>query len=139
MKGVSAYHNRGNPQYGEASSYTITQVLRVQTAEMRTMEASARETAALLERDVLVQEASPRYLFTRLNEIKPDMIGQATRAAREAADKFAQDSSSGVGPILRAQQGWFSILPRGGGEHREEQSVEKTVRVITTIDFLLEE
>lgn len=66
-----------------------------------------------------------------------EMIAEATRNTREAALRFAEDSGSKVGPILRASQGWFNILPRLGEDYGEQQAIDKKVRVITKIDFTL--
>jgi hypothetical protein len=84
------------------------------------------------------------YKFTSLNAIKPDMITEATRNARAAADRFAADSGSKVGSIRQANQGVFSILPAdGGGEGGEggynagDSSIMKTVRVVTSVDYYL--
>ena len=52
------------------------------------------------------------YSFTGLNEIKPKMIEIATKNAKEAAKKFAEDSGSKLGKIRRANQGVFSITDR---------------------------
>ncbi len=52
------------------------------------------------------------YEYTELNSIKPDMIADATKNAREAANKFAADSGSKIGKIKTAQQGQFSIEDR---------------------------
>jgi len=53
------------------------------------------------------------YKFTGLNSIKPDMITEATRNARAAADRFASDSGSRVGSIRQANQGVFTLFARG--------------------------
>jgi len=77
-------------------------------------------------------EYSTQYLFTELEKIKPDMIAEATRDARRAAEQFATDSGSSVGAIRNAQQGLFSI------EDRDQFSPEfKKVRVVTTVDYYL--
>jgi hypothetical protein len=77
-------------------------------------------------------EYNTQYLFTELDEIKPEMIAEATRDARRAAEQFAADSGSRVGAIRNAQQGYFSI------EDRDAFSPEiKTVRVVTTVEYLL--
>lgn len=120
-----------------ANTYQLTQTIRVETKDVHSVEKAARTVATLLEAGVLIDGTQPRYIFTNLNDIKPDMIGEATRQAREAAGRFALDSGAKVGSILRAEQGWFTILPRGGGEQGEEDSIEKTVRVVTTVDFQL--
>ena len=74
------------------------------------------------------------YLYTKLNEIKPDMIEEATRNAREAAEKFARDSDSKVGKIKSANQGLFSI------QNRDINTGHiKKVRVVNTVVFYLED
>jgi hypothetical protein len=72
------------------------------------------------------------YLFTRLNEIKPEMIQEATTKAREVALKFAEDSKSRLGKIKRAYQGQFSINPRD----RNNPHIKK-IRVVSTVEYYL--
>jgi len=77
-------------------------------------------------------DAKIEYLFTKLNEIKPKMIEEATANAREVAQKFAQDSNSKLGKIKRASQGQFEISSRDkNSEHI------KNVRVVSTIEYYL--
>ena len=74
------------------------------------------------------------YDYTSLNDIKPKMIEEATKNARTAAEKFAKDSESSLGSIQRAYQGQFSI------ENRDPNTPYiKQVRVVTTIDYSLED
>lgn len=77
-------------------------------------------------------QSQTEYLFTRLNEIKPAMIEDATRKAREVAQKFAQDSDSQLGKIRKASQGQFSIRPRD----KNNPHIKK-VRVVSTIEYYL--
>ena len=76
--------------------------------------------------------AQTEYLFTRLNDIKPEMIEEATRQAREVAEKFAADSDSRLGKIKRASQGQFSINARDNNNPHI-----KNVRVVSTIEYYL--
>lgn len=74
------------------------------------------------------------YEYTDLNSIKPEMIAEATSNARQAADKFAQDSDSELGKIKTASQGQFSI------DNRDQYTPQiKTVRVVTYITYYLED
>lgn len=72
------------------------------------------------------------YIFTRLNDVKPEMIEEATKKAREVAEKFASDSQSSLGKIKRASQGQFSISARD----KNNPHIKK-VRVVSTVEYYL--
>ena len=74
------------------------------------------------------------YEFTCLNEIKPEMIAEATKNARKTAEQFATDSNSELGKIRTADQGQFSI------EDRDSNTPWlKNIRVVTTVVYYLED
>ncbi len=77
-------------------------------------------------------EDQSQYLYTSLNEIKPEMIEQATKNARKSAEKFAEDSGSNLGKIKRAWQGQFSISNRDSNT-----PYIKKVRVVSTLEYFL--
>lgn len=77
-------------------------------------------------------ESKTQFIFTKLNDIKPAMIEEATKNAREVAEKFAQDSKSKLGKIKSALQGQFSIDDRDSNT-----PYIKKVRVVSTIEYYL--
>ena len=77
-------------------------------------------------------QSATEYLFTGLNDLKPEMIEEATRAAREVAEKFASDSDSELGKIRNASQGQFSISARDTNNPHI-----KKVRVVSTVTYYL--
>ena len=77
-------------------------------------------------------DSKPEFIFSGLNELKPDMIEEATRNAREVATKFAADSDSKLGKIKMASQGQFSITDRDSNT-----PYIKKVRVVATVDYYL--
>lgn len=77
-------------------------------------------------------DARTQFLFTGLNQIKPGMIEEATRNAREVAEKFSHDSGSKLGKIKRANQGQFTI------EDRDSNTPYiKRVRIVSTVEYYL--
>jgi hypothetical protein len=72
------------------------------------------------------------FLFTKLNDIKPEMVEEATKKAREVAEKFAKDSNSVLGKIKTARQGQFSITDRDSST-----PYVKKVRVVSTLEYYL--
>lgn len=75
----------------------------------------------------------PQFLFTGINQIKPDMIQEANRNARKAAERFAADSDSPVGAVRHAVQGPFEV-----NDVDSSSPDKKIVRVVTTVDFYLQ-
>ena len=80
----------------------------------------------------------PQYIFDKLNEIKPDMLREATANARIAADEFAKNAGVKVASIQTARQGGFSI--RDANNHETQTNEQrKLVRVVSSITFYLQD
>ena len=129
--------------------YIVEQQITVRTARVDQVAAAAQKTMLLLQKGIVLSGNPGQnlsYKFTGLNSIKPDMITEATRNARAAADRFASDSGSKVGSIRQANQGVFSILPadqgsgtgEGGDAYAADSSLMKTVRVVTSVQYYLD-
>ncbi len=118
--------------------YIATQVITVTTNNVDLVRRIINEQSELLKQGIAISGGdymyNVRYEYTDLNNIKPQMIEEATKNARAAGEKFASDSNSKLGKIKRASQGQFSITDRD-----EFTPYIKKVRVVTTIDFYLED
>jgi hypothetical protein len=91
-----------------AKRYIVEQQVTVHTSRVDQVAAAAQKTMQLLQKGIILDSnpgQSLTYKFNGLNAIKPDMITEATRNARAAADRFAADSGSKVGSIRQASQG----------------------------------
>lgn len=77
-------------------------------------------------------DSQPEFSFEGLNDVKPEMIEEATKNAREVALKFAKDSDSRLGKIKQATQGTFSISDRDSNTPQI-----KNVRVVTNVTYYL--
>ncbi len=127
--------------YNNASQYSAFRYLAkseltVRTSDIGKLQRALNESLQLLSQGILFgskNEWQPvEYIFTGLNELKPEMIEEATKNAREVAEKFARDSDSKVGEIRVARQGLFTINDRDANTPQIKQ-----VRVVSTIDFQL--
>ncbi|MHB0982235.1 MAG: SIMPL domain-containing protein [Thiobacillus sp.] len=126
----------GNADLANRLRYTGKSVITVYTRRVDAVRRAMPELAVLGEQGIALNtgdyENRPRFLFTGLNTLKPAMIEEATRNARQAAEKFAKDSDSTLGKIKRASQGQFSI------EDRDESTAHiKKVRVVSTVNYFL--
>ena len=134
--------------YGEAAPvgqrYIVSEIITVQTDKLDAIDSAYQDVGELIKKGVsIVKEGqvgpgNPIYIFTRLNEIKPEMIHAATLSARKSAEQFAKDSGAEVGAIKQASQGVFQMLPRHSDDmYMEKFSRYKTIRVVSTIKFYL--
>ena len=104
-------------------------------------QAAVKKQGDLVRRGVVLEDGSGMsYTFTKLDTIKPEMVAEATRDARAAAEQFAEDSGADVGSIRSATQGYFTIEARDGddGGWGAADTPFKKVRVVTTVDFMLD-
>jgi hypothetical protein len=118
----------------------------VRSTDPETVAAASRAVGELVDGGVVLSSqgmygaGTPTYLFTKVNDFKPDMIAEATAEARRAAEQFAEDSGSAIGKIQSANQGVFVILPRDRAMGASEESqLHKTLRVVSTIDYSLKD
>lgn len=136
---VYAGENRGPVRY------VVNQTVMVRTADVDVVVRASERVGELVSAGVVLSSggmgygsSGPTYLFTRLNDLKPDMIREATASAREAATQFAADSRSRLGGIRQANQGVFVILPRDQVQGVSEGAQPlKTIRVVTTVQYYL--
>ena len=131
---VSQYSQDGIP------TFTVRQRMSRRTNDIQRAERAVRRQFELVRRGVVLEEGSGMsYSYTKLNDIKPAMVAEATKDARRAAEQFAKDSGTGVGGIKSATQGYFEITSRDGESAgwATSDSPFKKVRVVTTVDFYL--
>ncbi|MDD3743831.1 MAG: hypothetical protein BGP01_10010 [Paludibacter sp. 47-17] len=119
-----------------AYRYNATSVITVTSNDVEKVRKLMAEQAELLKQGIAITGGDYRYNvsyeFTKLNDIKPAMIEEATRNARMAAEKFAKDSESKLGKIRDASQGQFTISDRDSNT-----PYIKNVRVVTTVNYYL--
>ena len=129
---ANQYGGNANVQF----RYTATQTVTVYSKRVEQVRKLMSSSSQLVEKGIVLStqsyEAQTEYVFTRLNEVKPEMIEQATLNAREVAQKFAKDSDSQLGKIKRANQGQFSISARD----KQHPHIKK-IRVVSTIQYTL--
>lgn len=115
--------------------YVAKSTVTVCTGKVNEVLALIRDQKVLVRKGIIIGEewgSTPTFSFEGLNEIKPEMIEEATRNARESAQKFANDSGSRLGKIREASQGYFTI------EARDSNTPEiKKVRVVTNVIYYL--
>lgn len=150
------YRNNNAPDY----RYIINTSLELRTSKINLIPTTIQKVGELVQQGIVLESnsgqyaADIRYEFTKLNELKPAMLAEATKNAYESAKQFTQDSGSKLGKIHRATQGEFMIdayygpstdLPKAAmmmnrsyiSVSGDNSTIEKKVRVMPTIEYYL--
>ena len=124
--------------------YVIQQTVMVRSGKPDVVMAASQRVSELVGAGVVLSSSGeygiggPTFIFTRLNQLKPSMVKEATANARAAAEQFAADSRSDLGSIRQASQGIFVILPRDQAPGvNEGAQLQKIVRVVSTVQYFL--
>ncbi len=128
------YNSNTNKLY----RYSVTNVIVVTSTNVEKVRNLIKNQTQLMDSGIAIVAGDYNYPivyeYTGLNSIKPDMIAEATKNARQAAMKFAEDSDSKLGKIKHASQGQFSIDDRD-----QYTAYIKKVRVVSSIDYYLKD
>lgn len=137
----------GQPQATERFRFLVTGAIVVRTAKVEQVQKSLGATEELLKAGVILDgeregsAANPRYLVSKFNELRPQLLAAATKNARAIAQQFAADSGVSVGKIHSANQGSIQIFGSDGndesGPYSPTSTPVKKIRVVSTFEFEL--
>lgn len=129
--------------------YLVQNSLQVRSPEVLKIQELSRRTDELLKIGINISSGNEyqpavKYLFTGLNDIKPEMLSEATANARKAAEEFTQDGNVDLGKMKSASQGLFSIVDRDasaqgdGGYVSSTNDIYKKVRVVIHVVYSID-
>jgi len=136
---MAGYNAQATP---ETTRFVLTEDILVKSSDVQKLADSSRAVGDLLKSGVVFSSdsynAGPSFVFTKIADLKGEMLTEATKRAREAAEKFAEESGAKVGDIQSANQGIIEVkaaveIPND----RPEKQIDKNVRVVTTITYFL--
>lgn len=96
--------------------YVLSQAITIESKNVEKVETVSREITELLNQGVQLYSSPPRYYYTKLADLKIEMISKATEDARIRAEKIAENSGSRLGDLLNANMGVFQITGQNSNE-----------------------
>jgi len=135
---VTDQYAREYQQQNVAARYRVAQTVIVRTTNVDRVQATTRQLDQLIRQGVVLQDyTGPTYVFTKLNDVRPAMIAEATASAKTGAAQFARDAGASLSGIRSATQGSFEITGRDDVGYDASSQVFKKVRVVTTVNYRL--
>lgn len=109
-------YQNGNYVGSIFQGYQLTQNVKIEANDVELVESVAREITELLNKGVQFNSTPPRYYYTKLADLKIEMISKATEDARLRAERIAENSGGSLGELKNANMGVFQITGQNSGE-----------------------
>ena len=123
------------------NGYRLVQTVRVESKDVPKIEKISREVTELIDRGVELNSDAPAYYYTKLADLKIKMIANATKDARERAEKVAENAKAKLGQLQQADMGIFQITAQNSSEEYSwggtlnTTSKEKTASITMKLKF----
>jgi hypothetical protein len=124
------------------AGYTLERRVTVTSTDVKLIDKLGSEATSLIQQGLEITSNSPQYFYTKLNDLKIEMLGKATKDAKERAKIIAESSGTEIGAVKSARQGVFQITARNSsaisdwGEF-DLTSIEKTIKAVVTASFVV--
>ena len=112
--------------------YNASNQLSVYTNKVDLVKEASKDTLTLVKKGVTLNQNNINFEFSDINSVKPEMLAESIKNARESAKSFAKESKAILGPVTRGNQGVFDITEKDPGSPEY-----KKIRVVSTLRFLL--
>ena len=106
----------GNYVQGEFSGYNLTQSVFIESKEVAKIENLSRIITEIINQGVELTSSQPQYFYTKLAEVKQEMIADATKDAKQRAEKIATNAGSSIGNLKKANMGVIQITAPNSAE-----------------------
>jgi hypothetical protein len=141
-----ALYKRNEKGYdtNEIEGYQLTQAIEIRSTDVGKITEMSRESTELINQDVQLYSYPPEYFYTKLNELKLQLLSDATKNAKERAKNMAKSAGNRIGTMRSAKLGVFQITPVNSNAVsdygiNDTTSVEKKVTAVVNVVFAIKE
>lgn len=135
------YDENGRITGSDFTGYNLKQNVTVDSKDIEKVEKISREVTELIESGIEFNSSSPSYYYTKLSELKIDLLAKASADAKQRAQTIAKNSGSSLGSIKKANMGVFQITGQNSDEDYSyggafnTSSKNKTASITIKIDY----
>lgn len=127
----------------EIVGYTLEQMIEITSDDIALTSRLSKESTSLIQDGIEFTSFQPEYYFTKMDTLKIQMLGEATKDARQRAEQLAVNSGSKIGPLRSASQGVFQITPPFSTEvsnsgESDTTSIDKSIKALVTVEYAIQ-
>lgn len=121
-------------------TYTLTQSIAINSTDMTKVPWVSRAVTSLIKDGVEIDSGSPSYLYTKLSELKINMLADATKDATARAEQIVENAHGRLGKLVEARMGVMQINPKGVSStsaegNNDTSSYEKDITAVVSVKF----
>jgi hypothetical protein len=133
----------GHPMVETTTAFVTQETVEVSSSDIEKVESISREVTKLIDRGVYITSDAPLYIYTKLSELKVQMLADASKDARDRAQQIAAHSGAKVTSLIVARMGVMQVNPKNSTEvssegNNDKTSLEKDAMAIVTASFAIE-
>ena len=127
----------------DISGYALRQQLEVRSADVDKIAQIAREATELINQGILIESNSPQYYYTKLGDLKIEMLGEAAKDAKTRAERIAASTGNSIGTVRSAKMGVMQITAADSTEVSDAgisdtSSIDKDITAVVNIGFAVD-
>jgi hypothetical protein len=135
--------NSDGEETGEITGYSLRQELMVRSNDVDKIERLAREATELINQGILLESNPPEYLYTKLGDLKIEMLAEAAKDAKVRAQQIASSTGSQIGSVRTARMGVMQITPADSNDvsdsgMNDTSSLEKDITAVVNVGFAVD-
>jgi uncharacterized protein len=126
----------------DIEGFELEQSIEISSPDVALLDRISQESTSLIKEGIQFSSQSPEYFYTRIDALKIELLGEATRNAKQRAEQLAKNSGSEVGVLTSADQGIFQITPVHSTEVSDSgtydtTTIDKSIKAVVTMEFTI--
>jgi uncharacterized protein len=139
---LHAKDSEGN-ETSEITGYSLRQEVQVRSGDVDRVEKIAREATELINQGILLESGSPEYYYTKIADLKIEMLAEAAKDAKVRAEQVAKSTGSSIGSVRQARMGVMQITAADSNEVSDSgindtSSLEKDITAVVNVGFAVD-
>ena len=124
----------------EIIGYQLTQQIEVRSVDVQKIAQISREATELIDQGILVESKSPQYYYTKIGDLKIEMLGEASKDAKERAERIASSTGNSIGSVKSAKMGVLQITAADSTDVSDygtydTSTIEKDMTAVVNVSF----
>lgn len=135
--------NSDGIETSEITGYSLRQELSVRSEDVNKISQIAREATELINQGILIESMAPEYIYTKLGNLKIEMLAEAAKDAKVRAEQIAQSTGSSIGSVRSARMGVLQITAADSNDvsdsgMNDTSSLDKDITAVVNIGFAVD-